>query len=387
MRKEVSLIGTKGNAFYEAGSWYHRLKVLRQDGTTRYTKKGGFASKEEAEKSYKKYEKEYKETYRAYHTSVSGDVALKEYLIYWLDNIYSTRVEASSMMLASYVVYDLLIPQMEKDIKLRHLNVDYLDDLLARTAKVTESAGNKSRELLNIALRDALVGGYIKENPMPFTKPYKRKKPKVLILKKEQLKIFLKAASENNWYLEILLGLFLGLRKGELLGLKFKDIDMENRTLKVQRQVTAAPVVEKGGSKIIAYKVAEKEPKTPNSYRVLRVPKRVMEEICKRKEKMGEAYSEDGYISCTENGLPHSPSSFNTAITKLCNRNALPHITPHGLRHMYATILMEQGVALPKISALLGHSSVHTTFEYYSDCMDEKENIIDFLNNAFLPEE
>ena len=166
MRKEVSLIGTKGYAFYEAGSWYHRLKVLRQDGTTRYNKKGGFASKEQAEKSYKKYEKEYKEAYRAYHTSFSGDVALKEYLIYWLDNIYSTRVEASSMMLASYVVYDLLIPQMEKDIKLRHLNVDYLDDLLARTAKVTESAGNKSRELLNIALRDALVGGYIKENPM-----------------------------------------------------------------------------------------------------------------------------------------------------------------------------------------------------------------------------
>ena len=130
---------------------------------------------------------------------------------------------------------------------------------------------------------------------------------------------------------------------------------------------------------IIAYKVAEKEPKTPNSYRVLRVPKRVMEEICKRKEKMGEAYSEDGYISCTENGLPHSPSSINTAITKLCNRNALPHITPHGLRHMYATILMEQGVALPKISALLGHSSVHTTFEYYSDCMDEKVNFFENL--------
>ena len=60
---------------------------------------------------------------------------------------------------------------------------------------------------------------------------------------------------------------------------------------------------------------------------------------------------------------------------------------PHGLRHMYATVLIEMEVPLVKISALLGHSSVHTTFEYYCDVMDENEHILAFMNNAFVPVE
>jgi site-specific recombinase XerD len=53
---------------------------------------------------------------------------------------------------------------------------------------------------------------------------------------------------------------------------------------------------------------------------------------------------------------------------------------------MYATILTEQGVPLMKVSALLGHSSIHTTFEYYCEVMDEQERIISFMNDSFVPE-
>ena len=73
----------------------------------------------------------------------------------------------------------------------------------------------------------------------------------------------------------------------------------------------------------------------------------------------------------------------NTALTKLCKRNGLPKVSVHSLRHMFATILIEQGVPLVKISALLGHSSVNTTFEYYCDVMDENENIICFMNEKY----
>lgn len=69
-----------------------------------------------------------------------------------------------------------------------------------------------------------------------------------------------------------------------------------------------------------------------------------------------------------------------------CTKNGLPVISVHGLRHMFATILIEQGVPLAKISGLLGHSSVNTTFEYYCDVMDEKEKIIAFMNDTFVPE-
>lgn len=382
----------RDSAFFEAGSWHHRLKVLKADGMTKYSKKGGFQTKEEAEESSRQYEEAYRKAYRAHQVSASADMLLADYLMYWLEQIYSAKIEGTTFRVANYVLYDLLLPNMNQGIKLRHANAEYLDDLLAIVSKTCESAGNKSRELLNIALKDAAAHGYISSNPVPDTKPYKRKKPKITVLSKEKMKFFLSKAADNNWYLEILLGLFLGLRKGEILGLKYKDFDIENRTVTISRQISAEPKnVDK--QKVTGYLFVEKPPKTVNSNRTLRVPEAVMNEVIARKklndfrkEQLGADYIDNDYISCSENGLPHATSSFNTALTKLCNRNGLPHLTVHSLRHMYATILAEQGVPLMKISTLLGHSSVHTTFEYYCEVMDEQKHILDFMNGVFAPE-
>lgn len=383
----------KNTAFFEAGSWHHRIKVLKEDGTTGYSKKGGFTTAEEAEESYRQYEQEYLRAYRNYHAATSADFDLKDYLVYWLEEIYSPRIENSTRMLASYVLYDLLVPNMTQTIRLRYLNAEFLDALLAKAAKASPSAGNKCRELLNIALKDAVAQGYIASNPVPSTRPYKRKKPTIIVLNKDEMRIFLEKASADNWYLEILLGLFMGLRKGEILGLKYGDFNLTQKTVTISRQITADPIVPKGQGKISEYQVAEKDPKTLNSYRTLRVPDAIMEELAVRKmlndvrkERMGDAYIDNDYISCQKSGIPHSMSAFNTALTKLCRRSGLPHITVHGLRHMYASILMEQGVPLIKISALLGHSSVSTTFEYYCEIMDESDRIRGFLNNNFVPE-
>lgn len=380
-------------AFFEAGSWYHRVKILQEDGTTKYSKKGGFATPEEAEKSYRRSEEEFSKAYRNYHASASSDFDLKDYLIYWLEEIYSPRIENTTRMLASYVLYNLILPNLSRGVKLRYISVEYLDALLLKTSKICESAGNKSRELLNLALKDAVVQGYISNNPVPATKPYKRKKVNITVLNKDEIRLFLKEASENNWYLEILLGLFLGLRKGEIAGLKYGDFDLSKKTVTISRQITSNPIIFKGQAKISEYQVIEKPPKTPNSYRTLRVPAVVMDEVVKRnrqnalrKARLGEAYIDGDYLSCSENGLPHATSSFNMALTKLCRRAGLPHLTVHSLRHMYASILTEQGVPLIKVSALLGHSSLNTTFEYYCEVMDETERIRGFLNNSFLPE-
>ena len=91
------------------------------------------------------------------------------------------------------------------------------------------------------------------------------------------------------------------------------------------------------------------------------------------------------YISCQPNGRPHSLSAFNIALTKVCKKAALPTVTVHGLRHIYATLLIENGASLSKISAVLGHSSINTTFEYYCDIADEGHNIKAFMDNTFIP--
>ncbi len=385
----------KSKSFFENNSWYHRTKTLQADGSIKYSKKGGFATSKEADKSYDQCEAAFTKAYRAYQIAhqVNKEIMLKDYLIYWFEEVFSQRVESTTRMVGAYAIYDLIMPHLEYDIKVRYVNVDYLDTLLAEVAKASPSAGNKGREILNLALKEAVIAGYIKTNPVTDTKPYKRSKPKITILSKAKIKILLKAASKNNWYLEILLALFCGLRKGEIMGLKFCDFDFEKNTVYINRQIASDPKIKKdSGSKIDEYGLVERDPKTPNSFRTLRVPEVVMAEVKKRKllveknrEMQGDEYSDRDYISCQENGKLHSMTALNNALTKLCSRSGLPHLTVHGLRHMYATILIEMGVPLIKISALLGHSSVHTTFEYYCDVMDENENILAFMNNAFVP--
>lgn len=382
----------KSVAFFERGSWYHRTKTLKEDGTVKYGKKGGFESEQDAVKAYKLAEKEFKQQQRKVVMTGKNrqEVMLKDYLIYWYEEVFSQRIKNTTKMIGAYVLYDLVFPNMEQDIKLRYVSVEYMDALLEKVSHSCASAGNTCRAYLNIAFKDAVIEGYIPRNPIPDTKAYKRKAPKVTIYSKDKLKIFLKAASKDEWYLEYLLGVFCGLRKGEILGLKFSDFDFEQHTVSVKRQLGANPVMEERSSKIASYSVIEKDPKTFNSVRTLRIPQVIETEVLRRKSEIDEdkaalmdGYEDNDYISCQPNGRPHNMSSMNIALTKLCNRNGLPKITVHSLRHMFATILIEQGVPLVKISALLGHSSVNTTFEYYCDVMDENENIINFLNEKY----
>jgi integrase len=372
------------------GSYYHPIKILQEDGTIKYARRGGFQSEEEAMESYRKYDEDFLKANRAYQIKHNKDFGIKDYLIYWLEEIYSQRIENTTRMLSAYVLYDLILPQITQDMKMRYVNVEYLNALLERVSKICDSAGSKSRELLHLAFKDAVIQGFITRNPVPGTKTYPARKGNVIVLNKENTKLLLKMASESNWYLEILEGLFLGLRKGEIYGLKYSDYDFRNQTVCIQRQLASNPKVEAGTSKVLKYGQILKEPKTANSYRTLRVPAAVLDEVRKRKEqndfnriRIGSSYSDNDFLSCQDNGCPHSLSAMNAALSKICNRSGVPHITPHSLRHMFASILIERGVPLTKVSAMLGHASIHTTFEYYVEVLDENEHIIDFLNEKF----
>ena len=382
------------HAFFERNTWNHRTKKLLPDYTIKYGKKGGFETAEEAEKAYQEHIKEFDRKMNMTFLEVDKEVTLKNFLLYWYVSIFSERVQSTTRYLVSYVIYGMLLPNIDEKIKLKFVSTDYLNELLDKVAKYCKSAGFKSRETLYIAMKDAQFLRLIDNNPVKATKTYPRPKRKITVLNKSQTRCFLTAAKERNWFLEIILGLYCGLRKGEILGLKFDDFDFEERTVTVQRQLVADIETKEGTYEIIKYQSILRDPKSESGKRRLKVPEIILVEVERRKdriqllkERMGEDFQDQNFISCQKNGNPRGLCSLNTEIRRLCERNGLPHITVHGLRHMYATILAERGVPLTKISALLGHHSVHTTFEFYLEVIEGGNQITDFLNKEFLAEE
>lgn len=391
----------KSVAFYERGSWYHRTKELQSDYKVKYGKIGGFKTMEEAEESYKIHNEQFMKELTANHLLIDKEVMLEDYLIYWFEYVFREEQDNKNYEIGvAYVIYNFIIPLLRQNegsanIKLKLTNADYFDSLLEELSKMTKSAGNKCREVLNIAMKSAFRDNYITNNPIENTKKYYREKPKVKILREDELKKLLKQTKDSEWYLEILLAVFCGLRKGEIMGLKFSDFEIDNQILRINRQLvndaTLADNPTATRVKVDKYELVEKPPKK-DSYRILRVPKIIIKELEKRKmkqEKCKEIY--DGFIDYdyisfqSKNGLPHIPNSFNTFLYRVCPKLSISNISVHGLRHTFATILIEQGVPIIKISALLGHANPHTTFEIYCDVMEEKERILAFINNTFSP--
>lgn len=283
----------KSVAFYERGSWYHRTKELQDNYKVKYGKIGGFKTSEEAEESYKKHNEQFIRELTANHLMIDKEVMLSDYLIYWFEYVFREEQDNKNYEIGvAYVVYNFIIPLLRRDegsadIKLRLTSTDYFNSILEELSKMTKSAGNKCREVLNLAMKDAFRDSYTKDNPIENTKKYYREKPKIKILREEELRKLLKNAKSSNWYLEILLGLFCGLRKGEIVGIKFSDFDLENQIVRITRQLvndaSIADNPEATRVKVDKYELTEKPPKK-DSYRTLRIPKVIVKEVKKEKE-------------------------------------------------------------------------------------------------------
>lgn len=384
-------INYKGNiAFYYENSWCHRKKEMNKDGTVKHGRVRGFKTPEEAEDSYYKYLNKFEDERRKFYApKKNSDIKLKDYLIYWFEEVYSKKAQSTTLMIISYAIYEFIIPNIQYDIKLRLITVNYLEDLLDRIVPFSKSAANKARSTLYLVFKDAVLENYISSNIVINTKKYRNPKKEITILNTEELTKLLDIVSKGNWYLEILLGLFCGLRKGEMMGLKFSDFDLEKQTVFIQRQIATEYKLKKEAFAIEGRKQVERDPKTKNSFRTIIVPKVIIEELMIRKQlieiqkRQVISFNDQDYVSIQKNGNPSSPSSLNTYLNRVCKNHSLRKITVHGLRHMFATILIENKVSLAKISALLGHASIHTTFDLYCDVMDEKQKIMAFMNNTF----
>ena len=141
-----------------------------------------------------------------------------------------------------------------------------------------------------------------------------------------------------------------GLRRGELLGLKWSDIDWKNGIIKVRRQVAR-----------VNGEIVEAPLKTKNSYRVVSISPQAIKVLREQKRK-----TKDTYVFPSPNGGPISPDSVNNMLKRVLERAGIPKVRFHDLRHTFATIALQNGVDIKTVSGMLGHFSAGFTLDTYA---------------------
>ncbi|MFG6353737.1 MAG: site-specific integrase, partial [Oscillospiraceae bacterium] len=166
----------------------------------------------------------------------------------------------------------------------------------------------------------------------------------------EQLASFLREAKESGVFELYYIELATGLRRGELLGLKWEDIDWENGTIQVRRQIAR-----------IDGEVVEAPLKTKNSYRSVSIGQDAVQIL---KEQQRKASSQ--YVFPSPTGGPISPDSILDMLHRVLKRAGLPQIRFHDMRHTFATVALQNGVDIKTVSGMLGHYSAGFTLDTYA---------------------
>lgn len=386
------------NIYYKDGCWNYTAKEVDHNKLQiNYVTRTGFASEEQALIAYQKAEKEYDKSMTRIKDITGVRFTFSTYLTYWFQFILQRYGGASYQSRTAWTIYNVILPVVEKDILLTSVSEDYINNILKKCNKYSMSAGSSARKVILLAMKDAAKDGIIRKMDVRFIDEYPENPPKVVLYTKEQIRMLLKAAEEYyNIYLEVLLAMFCGLRTGEILGLKYTDFDKSNHTVKIRRQITRDyDVYIEDGKKckrLSSNRQSVKAPKTYNSYRTLRVPSIIFEELEKRKAE-NELYLSkndytrewEDYVCIGKYGRVKSVHTINSAINVICNRYSLPKITTHGLRHVFASILIEQDVPLEKLSKLLGHKNIKTTFEIYCGIVNAFEDTRQYVSENLDP--
>ena len=167
----------------------------------------------------------------------------------------------------------------------------------------------------------------------------------------EQLQSFLGEAKDSGVFELYYLELATGLRRGELLGLKWEDIDLERGDLRVKRQIAR-----------INGEVVEAPLKTKNAYRTLPLAEDTVSVLLEQKKKVGDS----PWVFPSPAGGPLSPDSVLHMLHRVLKRAGLPSLRFHDLRHTFVTLALQNGVDVKTVSGMLGHFSAGFTLDTYA---------------------
>ena len=225
--------------------------------------------------------------------------------------------------------------------------------------------------MLHNALDRAVKERLILRNPTEDCIIPKVQKQEMKILHPEDMKAYLEAAEKRGVLPMFYLELVSGIRKGELVALRWEDLDVEHRTISVSKQAL-------GG---LGKELVVNRPKTENSIRAISIPQDAVDLLVREHEK----HPENPYLfpSPLTGGMYH-PDSVVNLHKKILKDAGLEHIRFHDLRHTFATMALQNGVDVKTVSNMLGHYDAGFTLRTYTHATRQKQNEAAQATGAFM---
>jgi integrase len=312
-----------------------------------------------------------------------GKLTLAEHLRNWLNGYVKTNCSERTLDAVSSIVEHHLIPSLGhialKDLTPKEIQAYYgkaCDKLSARSV-------HYHHRILKQSLKYAIRQGCLGRNPCELVDPPKPRPKPMRTLTPEELEILLKAASDNRFYPVIYTAVSTGLRQAELLGLRWRDLELGiipsisvNRVLYKRRGVCKF-----------------KEPKTNHSRRLVEMTPKLAtflrdyrQECQVLYRELGKDLSLDDLVFGNVEGKPIDPGVLTHNFARIAKKAGLQGVRFHDLRHTFASLMLLRGAKPKVISEALGHSTVAFTMDVYSHIIEGMQSDAMALLDGILPE-
>ena len=298
-------------------------------------------------------------------------ITLGEWLKQWLRDYVSINTTDRTQESYNSIVERHLIPSLGKviltDLQPQHIQSYYAEKL--NKGRVDGRGGLSARSvvyhhrILSKALDYAVKMGLVVRNVSKVVEPPRVARVTMSTLSLEEAIRFLDVARETDYYVYFATLLYTGLRRGELLALRWRNLDLENSKLTVVET---------------AYKLGDgryiiKEPKTPHSRRSVTLTPSLVElfKVYRADQELlriqlGISLYADDFVFIRPDGSPVNPSAVTLAFRRIIKRAGLKDIRIHDLRHTHATLMLMAGVHPKVVSERLGHANIGITLDIYS---------------------
>jgi len=316
-------------------------------------------------------------------TLAGAQTTLKDFLEHWL-RAYASSVRPNTFRSYAGVIHHHILPALG-NIKLNDLRTDQIQILYnnetanGMSPKMVQYIHSVLRRALNFALR----WGLLVRNPAIGAIRPKPSKVEMKTLNSDQVRVFLSAAKGTRNEALFWVAVSTGLREGEILGLKWSDLDWKTKHLQIKRQVQRL----KGEGLVLV------EPKSSASKRMVVLSSATMAVLQKhlnyqQDEKMitKEKWQENDLIFPSTIGTPLDPSHMNRDYKNVLKRAGLPDLRFHDLRHTAATLMLQQGIHPKIVQERLGHSNISLTMDTYSHVLPSmQEEAAEKMDEILVP--